>query len=35
LDRKGVVQYVRISRSHGDRTTAAAILTEVKKLAAE
>jgi len=32
LDRKGVVRFAKISRSHGDRTKAAEILEEVKRV---
>lgn len=32
LDRKGAVQFAKVSHSHGDRTAASAILAEVKKL---
>ncbi len=32
LDRKGVIQFAKISHGHGDRSKAAAILAEVKKL---
>lgn len=33
LDRKGVVRYSKISHGHGDRSTAAGVLTELKALA--
>ena len=32
LDEKGAVRFAKISRTHGDRTTAAAIISELKKL---
>lgn len=32
LDDKGVVRFVRISHTHGDRTTAKEILAEIKKI---
>jgi peroxiredoxin len=35
LDRKGVIRFVRISRSHGDRTKAADVLEEVKRMSAD
>ncbi|MGE3313325.1 MAG: peroxiredoxin family protein [Limisphaerales bacterium] len=34
LDAKGGVRFVKVSRSHGDRTSADAVLAEVKKLSA-
>ena len=34
LDGKGVVSFVKTSRTHGDRTKAADMLAEVKKLSA-
>lgn len=33
LDKKGVVRFAKVSRGHGDRSKAAAVLSEVKKLA--
>ena len=32
IDRHGIIRFVKISHSHGDRTKAAAVLEEVKKL---
>ncbi|MBI5772784.1 MAG: AhpC/TSA family protein [Verrucomicrobia bacterium] len=35
LDRKGVVRFAKISKSHGDRTKAADVLAEVKKVSGD
>jgi peroxiredoxin len=35
LDRKGVVRFAKISKSHGDRTKAADVLAEVKKVSSD
>jgi peroxiredoxin len=35
LDKKGVVRFQKVSHSHADRTTAAGVLEELKKLPAE
>ena len=34
LDGKGTVRFAKVSRSHGDRTTPAALLAELKKISA-
>ena len=35
LDKKGIVRFQKVSHSHGDRTTSAGVLEELKKLPAE
>ena len=35
LDRKGVVRFAKVSRSHGDRTKAVDVLEVIKEMAAD